>query len=307
MNDQQNDESELGGDESHSLDASTATATPPRIWTVFAAVALALFLAIFFQAVLGAAMAFNELARGTKPAELGKVITDKLTSPYVFMLLAGAGQLGFGMAGFIPAFWSKVPFRERVAWVKARPSWRVYPVTMLGSIAPLAIGLTAAVWLAEVIPADKSLEQLFDKMTIDTAIVFVVLIGVVPGVVEEVLFRGYMQQRLAKRWGAAKAIVVTSILFSLVHITPHAIAAVVPLAFWLGYVAWRSNSILPTIACHFFVNSGLNAWRMIAMFGELSETTQNAVHVVAILIGVICFAICCWPAFWRERTPDAAC
>jgi membrane protease YdiL (CAAX protease family) len=299
MNEQTNDESEFGG-------TLLATAVrPPRVWTVFAAVALALFLAILFQAALGVAMAFNELARGTTPAELGKVITDKLTSPYVFMLLAGAGQLGFLIAGFLAAYWSKVPFRERVAWVRAHPSWRVYPLAMLGSIPPLAIGLASAVWVAKLIPPDDSIERMFEAMTIDAAIVFVIFIGLVPGVIEEVLFRGYMQQRLMKRWGAGTAIVMTSIIFAVFHVTPHAVVAVVPLAFWFGYLAWRSKSILPTIACHIFVNSGLNAWRMIVKFGELSETTQNTVHAGALLIGIICFAICCWPAFWRDRTPDA--
>jgi membrane protease YdiL (CAAX protease family) len=72
-------------------------------------------------------------------------------------------------------------------------------------------------------------------------------------------FRGYMQQRLVDRWGPAIGIVVTSIVFGIVHVMPHSIAAAMPLGFWFGYVAWRSGSIFPAMLCHFFVNAGLNA------------------------------------------------
>lgn len=144
--------------------------------------------------------------------------------------------------------------------------------------------------------------RFFDALTIDSAIVFVLFVGIAPGFLEEMVFRGYTQQRLVKRWGATTGIVVTSILFGLFHITPQAILVALPLGFWFGYVAWRSGSILPAILCHFFVNSGVNTWRMIVKFGEISETAQDSSYVCALAIGVICFAVCFWPAFWRGRT-----
>ena len=53
--------------------------------------------------------------------------------------------------------------------------------------------------------------------------------------------------------------------------------------------------------CHFFVNSGLNAWRMLIKFGDISETGQHVVHASALLIGIICFTVYFRPVFWRER------
>ena len=135
----------------------SAGVRPPRVWTVFAALGGALLLSILFQAGLVAVVAIIELHRGVKPEELGEVVMDRLTYPYVFIMMIAAGQLAFGLAGFLPAFWSPLTFRERVGWTKARPSWRAYPISMLGSIVPLAIGLAAAEALAKVIPADQSL------------------------------------------------------------------------------------------------------------------------------------------------------
>ncbi len=260
---------------------------------------MALFLAILFQIVFFAALAFVELSRGVRPADLGDLIIDKLVAPYMMISMMAVGQLAMGIGGILPAMWSPEPFRERVGLSTARPSLRVYPLAMLGSIVPLAIGIAGAQWLTQIIPADESSLAFFDNLTIDSAIVFVLFIGIAPGFFEEVLFRGYMQQRLVHRWGPVAGIVVTSIIFGLFHVTPHAIAVAMPLGVWFGYVAWRSQSILPAILCHFFVNSGLNTWRMIVMFGDLTETVQTAVHIGFLLIGLVCFAVCCWPAFWR--------
>ncbi len=279
-------------------------AKPPRVWTVFVAVCTALVVAILFQTAVVVALSAVEISRGVEPAELSEVIVDRLTSPYVMITTILLAQLAIGIVGFLAAILSPEPFHQRVALSRARPSWRVYPMVMLGSIFPLAIGLASAEAVAKFIPADEGLIKFFEALTIDSAIVFVLFVGIAPGFFEEFLFRGYMQQRLVQRWGVATGIVVTSIIFGLFHVTPHAIAAAMPLAFWLGYVAWRSQSIWPAILCHFFVNSGLNAWRMIIKFGEPSETAQNTFHVVAFLIGLACFAICCWPAFWREP-PDS--
>jgi len=274
---------------------------PPRVWTVFAVLGLALILGTLLQAGLAAVLGIIELSRGVRGEELREVVVDRLTSPYIFILMIAAGQLANGLAVFLAAFWSPELIRERVGWRKAQPGWHVYAISMLGSIFPLAIGLTAAEALTNWIPADESLLKFFNALTIDSWIVFVLFAGIAPGLCEEVLFRGYMQQRLVRRWGVATGIVVTSILFGLLHISPHAISATLLLGFWFGYLAWRSDSILPGVMCHFFVNSGTNMWRMIIKFGELSEATQNSVHVCLMLIGVICFAVCCRPAFWRKQ------
>ncbi len=91
-----------------------------------------------------------------------------------------------------------------------------------------------------------------------TAIRFSALImgPMVAGVVEEMAFRGYMQRHL-ERIGPTFAIMVTSAVFTLLHITQGPaylltfgvgifIASVV-----YGHLAQRSGSILPGMALHF--------------------------------------------------------
>lgn len=95
-------------------------------------------------------------------------------------------------------------------------------------------------------------------MTNTWAVPFILLIGLLPGIAEEILFRGYLQRRFIDRWGPAQGIAVTSIIFGLFHVTPHGIALATIIGVWLGMLAYQIGSILPGIFCHAAINSGWN-------------------------------------------------
>jgi membrane protease YdiL (CAAX protease family) len=158
---------------------------------------------------------------------------------------------------------------------------------MLGSIAVLAVGVLFAVALTWIIPAPPIVEELYKAMKPEDAVPFVLFIAVLPGVIEELLFRGYVQRRLLERWHPATAILVSSTLFALVHLQPHHVVFAFPLGVWFGVIAWRTGSVYPSMLCHAFVNGGVNAWRMVVKFGEVSEAIQMFVNVVAVLVGVL--------------------
>lgn len=174
----------------------------------------------------------------------------------------------------------------------------------LDTTVPTAIGLNSAQWLVEILPADPSFGMLFKNFAIPSAVAFVTLIGVLPGFCEEIMFRGYMQQRSVLRWGSVTGVVVTSIVFALVHVMPLNSIAVFPIGLWFGYIAWRSKSILPKVFCHLCVNSGVNLRRMILKFNEVPEFAQQLTPNIAILIGLVCYAVCLSPSC--RKHPDQA-
>ncbi|MCA9238851.1 MAG: CPBP family intramembrane metalloprotease, partial [Planctomycetales bacterium] len=132
-----------------------------------------------------------------------------------------------------------------------------------------------------------------DKVTPLWGLLFVLLIALSPGFVEELLFRGYIQGRLLQRWRPAWAIGVTSVLFGLVHVAPHTVVLATVLGVWLGIVAWRTGSIVPTIVCHAFVNGSVNAWRLIVKFSGMSETVQYIGVGLFVAVGLVFFVIAC--------------
>ena len=136
------------------------------------------------------------------------------------------------------------------------------------------------------------------------------MIGLTPAICEELLFRGYMQTRLVKSFGASAGIFVSSALFALLHMDFVHVIAVFPLGLFLGWVTWRSGSLFPAILGH-FVNNSISV--VLAVHASENDPTQipapALAFVAAILaLGAAGFAATCYAAVsYRpvERTPIA--
>lgn len=75
-------------------------------------------------------------------------------------------------------------------------------------------------------------------------------IAIAAPVVEELLFRGFLQNALAKYvpiWGA---IFLSSLLFALVHLQPYAIPGLMSLSIAFGYLYHRTGSLRTNIIMH---------------------------------------------------------
>ncbi|MBI1899834.1 MAG: CPBP family intramembrane metalloprotease, partial [Planctomycetia bacterium] len=96
----------------------------------------------------------------------------------------------------------------------------------------------------------KLVEKIFRSLSDSFFPGLVLLVGIVPGIVEEFMFRGYLQSRLLKRWHPAAAIGLSAILFSVAHLDWMHVLGVLPLGVWLGVIAWRSGSIWPAVLGH---------------------------------------------------------
>jgi membrane protease YdiL (CAAX protease family) len=70
------------------------------------------------------------------------------------------------------------------------------------------------------------------------------------GFAEEMLFRGLLQRTLEHYRDPAMAIVLTSVLFALAHFNPWVALQITFLGLALGYMAWKSRSILPAVIVH---------------------------------------------------------
>jgi hypothetical protein len=112
-----------------------------------------------------------------------------------------------------------------------------------------------------------------------------IILSVIPALVEETLFRGYLQRRFLQRWSPAVAIGVSSLLFALMHFDSlQHVIAVVPLGIVTGILAYRTNSIKPGMLLHAVHNSvvvGFGAFAG-ALTPHMSENKLGA-----LLIGTV--------------------
>jgi membrane protease YdiL (CAAX protease family) len=163
--------------------------------------------------------------------------------------------------------------------------------TPANKAAPRGLGLTYA--LAQVLPPDPSVARLYAQMTWGMALPFVLFVGLFPGFMEELLFRGYLQGRLLQRRPAWPAISVTSVLFALMHVSPHAVVFAFVPGVWLGVLAWRTGSVWPGMPCHASVNGAWNVWQVGRRLAGFDERPPAPVRVGLAVVALACFLVSC--------------
>jgi membrane protease YdiL (CAAX protease family) len=96
--------------------------------------------------------------------------------------------------------------------------------------------------------------KILDKMPLGSAWVILIMSSIVAGICEETGYRGYLQVPLEKKYGSAIAIIISSIIFTLIHLNKTWATPIVPHIFFasvlLGILAYKSGSLLPGIIGH---------------------------------------------------------
>jgi membrane protease YdiL (CAAX protease family) len=155
------------------------------------------------------------------------------------------------------AWATRLPPTRALGWVPGRLSGRTLAGLALATLgASHALdGVLALLDLRD----QSSLGALADALVgirgIELACALVGL-GLMPAVVEELLCRGLIQQRLLRQLRPALAIAASSLVFALLHGEAiHAVLAA-PLGIHLGIVAWWGGSTRPAVVCHAVNNVG---------------------------------------------------
>lgn len=140
-------------------------------------------------------------------------------------------------------------------------------------------------------------------------LIIVVFSGVfLAAIIEEMLFRGFLQTSFEKHIGVKKAIVLSAIIFSLIHGNPWWLFQIILIGILLGVMAWKSNSIIPSAIVHFinngisiaFLNMKTEHYQWYLHNGHVSIPILTAAIVIAIF-GMIMFFQFCKPGSMESR------
>mgnify|MGYP001947234484 CR=1 FL=1 len=148
----------------------------------------------------------------------------------------------------------KMDIKEIARFNKIRPGEAFFVIGMavLGYGVMIIVNL---IWYWIVSHIGTPIGQELPPVTnLSQLLIAVFTIGLVPALVEEFLFRGLIL-RGYERFGTAAAIVMTGILFGILHIQLMSIPSIILLGIIISYVVYRTNSIFAGVIYHFVHNT----------------------------------------------------
>jgi membrane protease YdiL (CAAX protease family) len=101
-------------------------------------------------------------------------------------------------------------------------------------------------------PPDIFLEYLESLQAQSATDWFFLFLGVViiAAVSEEILFRGFLQVSLERKGDVTRAVILTSISWTIIHVNPYWAIQIFITGVILGFLAWRTNSVYPSMIVH---------------------------------------------------------
>jgi membrane protease YdiL (CAAX protease family) len=154
----------------------------------------------------------------------------------------------------ILVYWSiaKVPLRPVLAATPEAGRWSLIALAVL--VPMLAVNLGYHFFLQRIF--DVEAISIIEPFVNAGYPFWVILLEacVMPAVWEEVAFRGLIQVRLAEAVRQREAIILTAVLFAVIHCSAPSGIYIFFLGIVLGVIRARSNSLLPGILMHFFHN-----------------------------------------------------
>ena len=143
-------------------------------------------------------------------------------------------------------------------WTVVSPNWlRTRPWNVLVWSVIAALGaLIPSMWIQEMIPELPNLvEDEFDMILANRW--GYLAVGLLAPLSEEIVMRGAILKELLKSpklspWGA---IAISALFFALIHMNPAQMPHAFLIGLLLGWMYWRTGSILPGVAYHWANNS----------------------------------------------------
>jgi membrane protease YdiL (CAAX protease family) len=233
----------------------------PRVWTLFVVFGVALAAGIGLSMYLPDRLvdAWERSDRTPFTPDGDPFGSGPGFSVLVNFVALDSLQLGFAAVPLLAAALSPVPWRRRLRLTRSALPRRAYAALVLGIWA-----LGYAIWnVLQLLGLERYgvvdfFIELFGQVRglgAGAVVLAALSIGLAPGFGEEILFRGYIQTRLTRRWGRWVGIVVAAVLFGAMHMDWVQGSYAVVLGVYLGWAAERADSIRPTILCHAALNA----------------------------------------------------
>lgn len=118
---------------------------------------------------------------------------------------------------------------------------------------------------------------------------YIILICVIPAFTEEIFFRKIAFSKLLK-YGKTKALIITSLLFGIIHFNPYSLIPLTIAGFLLTYTVSRGFSVIYAVILHFSLNFSGIILDFITKNEKASEIINNHFLLFGFFSGFLIFA-----------------
>ena len=165
------------------------------------------------------------------------------------------------------AYLGRWRFVDTFRWRMPAPAWLIGAALLGVGLGPLVQAFSQfqqTFWPQDPEKA-RAMAEMFVPAIQAHPVLVPLVIGVLAGFCEEMLFRGAIQTPIERRLPPWAAILLTAFLFGAFHFDLNGLPIRTGLGVLLGWLAWRSGSIFPAMLAHFLYDTtvlGIAAWQI---------------------------------------------
>jgi len=134
----------------------------------------------------------------------------------------------------------------------------------------------------------ESIKQLVAVSSAWDVVLKVVILCLLPGICEEIFFRGFCQTSLAARWGTLPAVIVSSLIFALLHGNPWYFHLYFLLGLFMGWAYATTGTLVAPIICHVLNN----LWSVLRHYYRVEFPLYKSFGHVDLLLLVLGVMMC---------------
>ena len=228
---------------------------------------------LIFSAIYGAIVL--ALSQFTNIVDSSGTFKDQEITSQLFNFFANF--LVIYLPFFLFALFSKVKFNT--IGLNKKPQGKVFFPLLFLSIGIVYIGQifsTVFSMLLSTVNLQPTMPEMYTPHTPIGIILFFINVAVLPAIFEEIICRGFILQALRK-YGDWFAIVVSSIIFGIIHLNLVQAPFAIIMGLILGYTTVKTKSLWLAIILHFINNALSCTLHLISMSGN-----QSAINIFSI-------------------------
>lgn len=259
---------------------------------------------------LGCSLAKDVLLSSTNTLRLEQLVASAIIfigTPYVFYYITSKPECSFKQ------FFKLRKKNSSILYILVILAW-VSLLPVVNYTAYINEQMTFPESLHELEKYMKDIEDLakvltFDLLKTESPLIFLVnliVIALVPAIGEEMTFRGALQKTLHKKMSPSFAIIVTSVIFSAMHLQFYGFVPRFILSVFLGMLYYFGGSIKLNVLAHFCNNAiAVLAFYICTLKGlnidDAPTETVGKDGIVPVIVSLVLFVIFMWGIYKETR------